>query len=67
VSDLIHRLQIFRGLKVIDCIDRITQVGIGYSINVMDPSINIGPIDNDNHRLNVKTDSNGVIVKFTIG
>jgi hypothetical protein len=66
MSPLIHRLEIYKGCKINDCIDAIIQVSAGYSVNVMDPTINIGPIDNNNHRLNVKTED-GIVKSFSIG
>ena len=67
MTEMMHRLEMFRGEPVEDCIDKIGQVAFGYEINVMDPTVNIGPIDNDNRRLNVRTNQSGIITSFTIG
>ena len=67
MTEMMHRLEGFKGEPVEDCIDKISQVAFGYEINVMDPTVNIGPIDNENRRLNVKTNSSGIITGFTIG
>ena len=65
-----HELEGYRGEKVNDCIDAITQLSKSHGIdkiNVMDPVYNLAPIDNDNHRLNIRTDASGIILKFSIG
>lgn len=38
-----------------------------YSVNIIDPEFNVGSIDNDESRLNVRTDKDGVIKSFSIG
>ena len=57
----------FIGRRIELCIDEITTLAKGKLINVMDPSFNKIEIDNDDNRLNVKTDIAGKIVDFTIG
>lgn len=64
---LLHTLLPFKGIRIVDCIDDITQAADGYTVNVMDPNFNIGPIDNDTRRLNVRTDESGRVTSFTIG
>jgi hypothetical protein len=66
---LINRLYHFRGKQIIDCIDKIQTIAdlSGYTVNVMDPAFNVGPIDNDPYRLNIRTDGNSVITSFTVG
>jgi hypothetical protein len=67
VNDLIQALQPLKGKRASDCIDDITKIARGYVINVMDPLFNVGPIDNDPSRLNVRTDEDSRITSFTIG
>lgn len=66
---LIAKLQPFKGSQIIDCIDQITSIAqaLKYSVNVMDPEFNGASIDNDDARLNVRTDKDSVITSFTIG
>lgn len=64
---LIAKLHSFKGKQIIDCIDAITALAAGYSVNVMDPEINNGSIDEEPRRLNVRTDKNSKITSFSIG
>ena len=59
----------FKGKKIIDCFKDVQQIARYYSltVNIMDPEINKINIDNEEDRLNVKTDADGVILSFTIG
>lgn len=63
---LMAKLQPFKGKKLNDCIDAISALAKGYRVNVMDPEVNTGSIDNESDRLNVKT-RGGVITAFTVG
>lgn len=60
----------FVGQQIIDCADQIERVAKqhGYSsVNVMDPTFNSSNIMVDPHRVNVHTDSNSVVISFSIG
>lgn len=65
--ELIEKLAAFKGKQVIGCIDEITKIAAGYSINVMDPEFNTAAIDEDRFRLNVRTNKASAITSFTIG
>lgn len=66
--DTLEQLQAFKGKHIINAIDEIkTLVGPHYAVNVMDPLFNLGPIDHDPRRLNVRTDEDSRITSFTIG
>lgn len=66
---LIEKLQQFKGKRLIDCADAIisTATEMKFSVNVIDPEFNMGSIDEDPARLNVRTDANSIITSFTIG
>jgi len=59
----------FVGYPVNTHIDAITAIAVRnkYSVNIIDPVFNPGSIDNDESRLNVRTDKDGKIVSFSIG
>ena len=57
----------YKGRKIYQYIEEITRIAEGYEVNVMDPEFNMGPIDNESNRLNIKTDKNGKIKQFSIG
>jgi len=66
---LIQKLQPFEGKQLIACIDEITAIAtsLHFSVNVIDPAFNVSSIDEDPWRLNVRTDRDSIITKFTIG
>lgn len=64
---LIEKLLLFKGKMIKDCIDEISSIAIGYTVNIMDPTFNTFAIDNESNRLNVKIDNNSIITSFTIG
>jgi hypothetical protein len=66
---LIHKLETYKGKQLISAVDDIKELAkrMGYSVNIIDPEFNLGSIDNDYSRLNVRTDANSVIRSFTIG
>lgn len=68
-ASLMADLQAFVGRKLNDCIDKIQTLARGhrYSVNVIDPEFNIGSIDNDESRLNVRQDGEGIIKSFSVG
>lgn len=68
-ASLMADLQSFVGRKLNDCIDKIATIATGhrYSVNIIDPEFNIGSIDNDESRLNVRQDKDGKIISFSIG
>lgn len=59
----------FKGMAVIDCIDRIKAIAAQhyFTVNVMDPQFNTGSIDEDPRRLNIRTDDVSVIKSFSVG
>lgn len=69
LASLMADLQRFVGRHIIDCIDQITAIAKQhrYSVNVIDPEFNVGSIDNDDSRLNVRTDKDSVVKSFSIG
>ena len=66
---LMDKLRPFTGKQLIECIDQIAAIAelMKYSVNVMDPEYNISSINEDYHRLNVRTDKDSLITSFTIG
>jgi hypothetical protein len=68
-SSLMADLQKYVGHAIIECEDGIEQIAKrhGYSVNVIDPDFNVGSIDNDESRLNVRTNRDGVVFSFSIG
>jgi hypothetical protein len=66
---LMHDLAPLKGKQIKDCADQIEAIAAKhhFSVNVMDPEINTGSIDNEPRRLNVRTDKDSVITSFTIG
>ena len=68
-SSLMADLQKCVGRPVNHCIDDIESVAHkhGYSVNIIDPEFNVGSIDNDDSRLNVRTDRDGKVKSFSIG
>jgi hypothetical protein len=59
----------FKGKPLTACFRDINEIarGHGLTVNVMDPMFNTSSIDEEPHRLNVRTDKNGIIKSFTIG
>lgn len=57
------------GHAIIECSDAIEQIAKRnrYSVNIIDPDFNVRSIDNDESRLNVRTNRAGEIISFTIG
>ena len=66
---LMSELQGYSGHAIIECADAIEKIAKRhrYSVNVIDPDFNIGSIDNDESRLNVRTNRDGVVISFSIG
>jgi hypothetical protein len=66
---LMAELQTYIGHAIIECADAIEKIAERhkYSLNVIDPDFNIGSIDNDESRLNVRTNRDGVVISFSIG
>ena len=66
---LMADLQKFVGKPINHCIDDLESVAHKhrYSVNIIDPQFNVGSIDNDDDRLNVRTDKDGKIISFSIG
>lgn len=66
---MFDELRPFVGSTLIASIDAIEGIAAAhrYSVNVIDPQINIGSIDEDPKRLNVRIDDASVITLFTIG
>ena len=68
-SSLMADLQTYIGHAIIECADAIEKIAKRhrYSLNVIDPDFNVGSIDNDESRLNVRTNRDGVVISFSIG
>ena len=68
-SSLMADLQTFIGHAIIECADAIEKIAERhrYSVNVIDPEFNTRSIDNDESRLNVRTNRDGVVISFSIG
>jgi hypothetical protein len=68
-SSLMADLQTYIGHAIIECADAIEKIAKAhrYSLNIIDPDFNIGSIDNDESRLNVRTNRDGVVISFSIG
>lgn len=68
-SSLLADVQHFVGWPTNDCIDQIKEVARlnRYSVLILDPVFDPKSIMNDESRLNVRQDANGVIVSFSIG
>jgi hypothetical protein len=66
---IIEALQSCIGKQLIEAIDEVERIAAArrYSVNVIDPQFNVGSIDEDDRRLNVRTDNTSVITSFTIG
>ena len=66
---MFDELRPFVGTTLIASIDAIERIAAAhrYSVNVIDPQINIGSIDEDPKRLNVRIDDASVITLLTIG
>ena len=64
-----NELQPYMGKQIMDAFNDIQEIALRYKleINVIDPEFNTNSIDNDENRLNVRTDANSVITSFTIG
>jgi len=66
--DTLNQLHAFKGKQIIDVIDEInTLVGPDVTVNIMDPLFNLGPIDHDPRRLNIRTDADSRITSFSVG
>lgn len=68
-SSLMADLQTYIGHAIIECGDAIETIAARhkYSVNIIDPDYNVGSIDNDESRLNVRTNRDGVVISFSIG
>lgn len=68
-ASLMADLQKYVGHAIIECADAIEAIAKHhrYSVNVIDPDFNPGSIDNDESRLNVRTNRDGVVISFSIG
>jgi hypothetical protein len=68
-ASFMAELQAFIGHAIIECADAIETIAKRhkYSVNVLDPEFNKGSIDNDESRLNVRTNRVGAIISFSIG
>ncbi|QPF81689.1 hypothetical protein IC762_17860 [Bradyrhizobium genosp. L] len=66
---LIHKLAAFKGWQLIKAIDDIKSIvePLGYSVNVTGGLVNVGSIDNEPTRLNVRIDADSIIKSFSIG
>ena len=66
---IMTELNPFKGKQIMDAFNDIQEIALRYKleINVIDPEFNTNSIDNDENRLNVRTDANSVITSFTIG
>lgn len=62
-------LNLFLGKQIIDCYDQIEAIAKskGYSVNVMDPTVNNSNIDVNYQRLNVHVDDDSKIISFSVG
>lgn len=69
-ASMMADLQKYVGHAIIECADAIEAIAKRYrydKVNVIDPDFNIGSIDNDESRLNVRTNRDGVVISFSIG
>jgi hypothetical protein len=59
----------FKGKRLTDCFRDINEIARDHSltVNVIDPYFNTGSIDENPHRLNVRTKNDGTIKSFTVG
>lgn len=68
-ASLMADLQKYIGHAIIECADAIEKIAHlhRYSVNIIDPDYNRGSIDNDESRLNVRTNRDGTVISFSIG
>ena len=66
---LMDQMKPFNGTRLVDVIEQIKAIAAEHqcTVNVIGPQFKAGNIDNEAHRLNVRTNKDGNIWLFTIG